>query len=93
MKTFFVKTQTSVNAHLLHSLMIKEFFSTSLDEARSVFNKEAEQLSIEYKTFDELGYSPSDYEQSHAVYCSIIAIDSEEPDEVEFVEVSEYFYE
>lgn len=93
MKTFFVKTQTSVNEHLLHSSMQKQYSSTSLDEAKVAFVKEVAQLKKEYKTIEQLDYSPSDYEQSHAVYCSIIAIDSEEPDEVEFIEDSEYFYE
>lgn len=93
MKTYCVTTQTSVNQHLLHSTMKESFESTSLDEAMEVFNNEVEQLRREYKTIEQLDYSPSDKEQDHAVYCSIIAIDSEDADEVEFIKDSEYFYE
>lgn len=93
MKTYFVKTQTSVNEHLLHSTMQKEFSTTDINEAYAMFSKEVERLHKEYKTMEELEYCPSDNEQNHAVYCSIIAIDSEDTDEVEFIEDSEYFYE
>lgn len=93
MKTYSVTTQTSLNQHLLHSTMKQSFDTTSLEEAMEVFNKEVEQLRKEYKTIEQLDYSPSDNEQNHAVYCSIIAIDGEDADEVEFIEDSEYFYE
>lgn len=93
MKTYFVKTQTSVNAHLLHSLMIAEFSTTDLAEAQAVFNKEVEQLEQEYVKADYFEYSPSDREQGNAVYCSIIAIDSEDEDDIEFVQDSDFYYE
>ena len=93
MKTYIVKTQTSVNEHLLHSLMQKVYTTNDLADARKVFEAEVEQLKNELKTIDQLGYEPSQNEQNHAVYASIIAIDDEDADEVEFVEDSEYFYE
>ncbi len=93
MKTYFVKTQTSVNAHLLHSLMIPEYSTTDFAEAQAIFDKEVEQLKQEYVTADYFENSPSDAETNHAVYCSIIAIDSEDEGEVEFIQDSDYFYE
>ena len=93
MKTYIVKTQTSVNEHLLHSLMQKDYQTADLDDARRVFQAEVEKLKEEFKTFEQLGYAPSEQEQNHAVYTSIIAIDDEDADEVEFIEDSEYFYE
>lgn len=93
MKTYFVKTQTSVNSHLLHSLMIPEYSTTDFAEAQAIFDKEVEQLKQEYVTADCFENSPNDAETNHAVYCSIIAIDSEDADEVEFIQDSDYFYE
>lgn len=90
MKTYFVKTQSSVNEMLLHSTMKKEFATTDLAEARKAFEVEVEQLRKEYDTYDELEHSPSDKEQNHAIYCSILAIDEE--GDVEYIEDSEYFY-
>lgn len=90
MTQYFVKTQSSVNEMLLHSTMKKEFATTDLAEARKAFEAEVEQLHKEYATIEELEYSPSDYEQSHAVYCSIISVDEE--GDMEFIEDSEYFY-
>ena len=93
MKTFIVKTQTSVNEHLLHHSMQKEFATTDINEAIATFEKEIGQLRKEYATIGDLDYSPNDREQSHAIYCSIIAVDDEDPDEIEFIKDSEYFYE
>ena len=90
MTQYFVKTQSSVNEMLLHSTMKKEFATTDLAEARRAFEVEVEQLRKEYATIEELEYSPSDKEQDHAIYCSIVAIDGE--GDMEFIEDSEYFY-
>lgn len=93
MKTFIVKTQTANNAHRLHSLDMVEFSTSDFNEAKSVFENEVTQLSKEYVTADYFEYAPSDAEVNNAVYCSIIAIDSENADEVEFIQDSDYFYE
>lgn len=90
---YFVRTQDSVNQHLLHHNLTKEYATNDLEDARRVFAKEVEQLGKEYKTLEELDYSPSEREQNHAIYCSIFAIDSLEPDEVIFIEDSDYYYE
>lgn len=93
MKTYFVKTQTENNAHRLHSMDMVEFSTTDFAEAQAVYEKEVAQLAQEYVTADYFEYAPSDAEVSNAVYCSIIAIDSEDEDEVEFIQDSDYFYE
>lgn len=93
MKTYYVKTQTANNAHRLHSLDMVEYSTTDLCEAQSVFKKEVAQLSQEYVTADYFEYAPNDAETANAVYCSIISIDSDEPDEVEFIQDSDYYYE
>lgn len=93
MKQFFVKTQTANNPSLLHSLMKAEYSTEELADAKRVFDAEVEALAKSYKTIEQLDYCPSDKEQANAFYCSILAIDSEDPDEVEFIEDSEYFYE
>lgn len=93
MKTYFVKTQTANNAHRLHSLDMVEFSTTDLAEAQTVYEKEVAQLAKEYVTADFFEYAPSDAEVDNAVYCSIIAIDSDYADEVEFIQDSDYFYE
>ena len=93
MKTYFVKTQTANNAHRLHSLDMVEFSTTDLAEAQTVYEKEVAQLAKEYVTADYFEYAPSDAEVDNAVYCSIISIDSDDADEVEFIQDSDYFYE
>ena len=93
MKTYLVKTQTANNAHRLHSLDMVEFSTTDLAEAQAVYEKEVAQLAKEYVTADYFEYAPSDAEVDNAVYCSIIAIDSDDADEVEFIQDSDYFYE
>lgn len=93
MKTYFVQTQTSVNPQLLHSLMIKEYATTDLADAIQVFNNEVDCLSQELTPIGALGYSPTDKECDHAVYCSIVAVDDDDPDDVEFIKDSGYFFE
>lgn len=70
-----------------------EFATTDLAEAQVVYAKEVAQLAKEYVTADYFEYAPSDAEVDNAVYCSIIAIDSDDADEVEFIQDSNYFYE
>lgn len=91
MKTYFVQTQTSVNPHLLHSLMI--YATTDLAAAIKVFNDEVDCLSQELTPIGVLDYSPTDKECDHAVYCSIVAVDDDDPDDVEFIKNSGYFFE
>lgn len=93
MKTYFVTTQTGVNKCLLHSLMKAEYSTTDLADAQRVFDAEVEELRRTYKTADEFEYCPNDDETNHAYYCSITAIDDEDPDNVEFLQDSDYFYE
>lgn len=93
MKTYFVKTQTSVNPHLLHSLMIKEYATTDLADAIKVFDDEVDYLSQELTPAGALDYSPTDKECDHRVYCSILAVDDDDPDDVEFIKDSDYFFE
>lgn len=93
MKTFFVKTQSSLNAHRLHSIDKVEFSTTDYAEAVAVFEKEVAALANGYVTADYFDYSVSDREQEQGVYCSIIAIDSDDPDNIEFIQDSEFFYE
>lgn len=96
MKTYFVKTQSSVNPMLLHSTMKNEFATIDINEAYAAFNKEVEALSATYLTaeqFKAAGCEMCESVDNHAIYCSIIAIDSEDEDNVEFIEDSEYFYE
>lgn len=93
MKKYFVTTQTSVNQCLLHSIMKASYEADTLAEAEQVFDKEVEVLGRTYQTIDQLTYSPTDAETMHAYYCSITAIDDEDPDKVEYVKDSDYFYE
>lgn len=92
MKTYYVTTQTSLNKHLLHSLMVPEFSTSDLAEAEAIFRKEVEQLKEEYLSINSLDYSPNEKDLNHAVYCSITAIDSEEEDEVIFIQDSDFFF-
>lgn len=96
MKRYSVKTQSSVNEMLLHSTMQRELATDNLDEAREAFEKEVEVLSKTYAKADEFDYSPSDYEDSHAIFCEIVELVFDEDDEVDdiiSVERSDYYYE
>ena len=96
MARYSVKTQSSVNEMLLHSTMQREFITNDLEEARAVFSKEVEALEAQYVNVNNLSYSPSDYEASHAVYCEIIELVFDEDGEVEdivSVETSDAYYE
>ena len=90
MKTYIVKTSSSTNDMLLHSLMKSEFKTTDLNEARSVFEGEIKQLEKECTRADLLPYSPTDDEMRHAIQCSLLSID--EDDEIEYIEGSDYFF-
>lgn len=99
MKTYSVKTQSSNNQMLLHSIMETEFITTSLQEAEVMFDKEVAALTEAYDTYEQVcekypsvkEYGLSDSEQNNAIYCSIVAVD--EDGDVEFIKDSEYFYE
>jgi hypothetical protein len=90
MKTYIVKTQSANNEMLLHSLMKKEYSTTDYNDALNVFNQEIKQLKKEYKTIEQLEYSPSDKEMNNAIFCTLYVI---EDDELNAVEDSEYFFE
>ena len=102
MTTYFVKTQTSVNSsNLLHTFVpgkgcqLAEFKTTDLVEAQAVFAKEVESLAREYTHQGDLGYEPTDHEQSHALFCEITAVatgDDGEIEDVETVELSDSYY-
>ena len=93
MKTFFVKTQSSLNAHRLHSIDKVEFSTIDYAEAAAVFEKEVAALANEYVTADYFDYPINDRDCEQGVYCSIIAIDNDDPDNIEFIKDSELFYE
>lgn len=96
MKKYIVKTGTAVNQHRLHACDLLQFETADLAEAREVFVKEAAQLAAEYVNQRDLGYSPTDYEQSHAVFCELISLVVDEDgsvEDIESLEISDYFYE
>lgn len=93
MTTYTITTQSSLNEMLLHSLMQTSFITTSLDEAKKVFNAEVEELAKCYKTAGQLPYSITDQESQYGIYCTITALSDDEDADVEFIENSEYFYE
>lgn len=93
MKTYYITTQTPVNQCLVHSIMKPEYATPDEADARRAFNKEVETLRATYKASDDLPYSPTDRDFNNAVYCSLFAIDDEDPDEVEYIDDSEYFFE
>lgn len=69
------------------------FKTTSLEDAQRVFDSEVNALEATYTNEKKLSYSPTEYEKSHAIYCSIMAIDLEgEDSDVEFIEDSDFYY-
>lgn len=99
MKKFFVTTQTANNRHILHCSFslhrggFAEFSTNNLIEAQAFFEKEVAQLRQEYKTIDQMPFSPNDYEMANAIYCSLFALDdAEELPDVEYIKDSEYFF-
>ena len=74
---YFVRTQSEVNEMNLHHNGEPHFESESLAEALKVFEKEVAELNKCYTHQDELGYTPTNNEQAHAVYCEITAINED----------------
>ncbi len=90
---YVVTTGSDINPHRLHSIDAEEFCTPDLGEARRVFEKEAARLTAEYDRLATLGYDPSDHEMQHAVRCRIVAINPADPDECEFIDESDEFFE
>ena len=85
-----VTTQSEANQMNLHHNGEPHFESESLADALRVFEKEVAELGKCYTHQDELGYTPTNNEQAHAVYCEISAINEDE--NIETVKVSDYYY-
>lgn len=92
MKKYRVSTQSAVNAMNLHHSHESEFISESLSDAECVFDEEVEQLKKEYQSLYYKSDNPSDSEMSHAIFCEIIELDTENEDYFESIKVSEEFY-
>lgn len=66
------------------------YSSYNQEEAENVFCKKIEELSNNYKTYDELENEPNDDQEASALYCSLIA--AYEDGEEEILDESESFY-
>lgn len=88
---YFVRTQSEVNDMNLHHNGESHFESESLADALRVFEKEVAELGKCYTHQDELGYAPTNDEQSHAVFCEITTIN--EDDDLETIKISDNYFE
>lgn len=87
---YFVRTQSEVNEMNLHHNGESHFESESLADALRVFEKEVAELGKCYTHQDELGYAPTNDEQSHAVFCDITTIN--EDGDIDVVKGSDYYF-
>lgn len=85
-----VTTQSEANEMNLHHNGEPHFESESLADALRVFEKEVEEFNKCYTHQDELGYTPTNNEQSHAVYCEITTIN--EDGDIESVRSSDFYF-
>lgn len=88
---YFVRTQSEVNEMNLHHNGEPYFECESLADALRVFEKEIAELGKCYIHQFELGYAPTNDEQSHAVFCEITTIN--EDGDIDVVKSSDYYFE
>lgn len=99
-KSYTVRTFTYANECWLLSTerpcRLSTLETTSLDEAKAMYQQEVDYLEKYYTRDNLLSYSPTDREYDHALFCEIIStvIDSDGDEiDLESIELSRGYFE
>ncbi len=90
-KMYYVTTRDLVNRHLLHHSMSREYATSNIDDARRVYSDEINHLSTEDQS-DRVSFDFVEEQPTATVICEITEIPVDNPDEVNVIESSKYFY-
>lgn len=88
---YYVRTQSEVNEMNLHHNGQSHYKSESLADALRVFEKEVAELEECYVNYSNLGYTPSESELRHAVFCEITFLNEDE--DIESIKISSSYFE